>query len=391
MRLDGRDNSFRREGATPTDPVWLAGTIGAIYDCVLDPSRWQSVVGAITDHFSFACGTLSVMQLGPTTHQVVVNYRIDDAWIAAMPRYGRDSIDLWGGPERVAAFPIEEPMISTLVRPREQWSENAYYREILLPRGFTDGMVMCLIREQSTICYFGMPRHESNGPIRDSDVEGLRLIAPHLRRALTISNLFDLKAVETATFQSVLDTMGCAVVLVDGELGIVHANRSAGRMLDEHDLMREVRGRLSVAGPVAGNALRAAVAVAVNNEVHLAQRGIGIPVTGDSGQAAVLHVLPLERRIVRPQVTARAVAAIFVVTSAAHSTIDLVAALYTLTPAEAHVLSALCRGETLSKAAAASGVRLSTIKTHLKRMFSKTGCSRQAELVALVARHAIAF
>lgn len=54
---------------------------------------------------------------------------------------------------------------------------------------------------------------------------------------------------------------------------------------------------------------------------------------------------------------------------------------YGLTRAEARLLRALVQGEQLSTYAARVGVRMSTAKTHLQSLFSKTGEKRQADLI----------
>lgn len=65
------------------------------------------------------------------------------------------------------------------------------------------------------------------------------------------------------------------------------------------------------------------------------------------------------------------------------------AALFELTPAEARVLERICAGRTSAEAAEALGVRVSTVRTHLLRVFDKTGARRRADLVALVASFAL--
>jgi DNA-binding CsgD family transcriptional regulator len=60
--------------------------------------------------------------------------------------------------------------------------------------------------------------------------------------------------------------------------------------------------------------------------------------------------------------------------------------LYGLTRAEAAIAALLTQGCTAEEAAKRTGVTMNTIRTHLKRTLEKTGCRRQAELVALVLR-----
>lgn len=57
---------------------------------------------------------------------------------------------------------------------------------------------------------------------------------------------------------------------------------------------------------------------------------------------------------------------------------------YGLTRAEAKVAATASSGLTISEAAAQLGLSPNTVKTHLRRVFSKTGTSGQAELARLM-------
>jgi DNA-binding CsgD family transcriptional regulator len=59
---------------------------------------------------------------------------------------------------------------------------------------------------------------------------------------------------------------------------------------------------------------------------------------------------------------------------------------YSLTPAEAAVASALTRGRNVGEIAAESQTSVETVRTHVKRLLSKTGTDRQGELIALILR-----
>lgn len=64
--------------------------------------------------------------------------------------------------------------------------------------------------------------------------------------------------------------------------------------------------------------------------------------------------------------------------------VDVVEKLLGLTRSEARLACALARGTELAVAAQSMGVTLSTARTYLKVIFSKTGTNRQAELVRLI-------
>jgi DNA-binding CsgD family transcriptional regulator len=65
--------------------------------------------------------------------------------------------------------------------------------------------------------------------------------------------------------------------------------------------------------------------------------------------------------------------------------VEAVARHYQLTPAEMRVLLAAVEGGGGAEVARTLGISEPTVKTHLQRLFGKTGATRQAELVKLVA------
>jgi DNA-binding CsgD family transcriptional regulator len=64
---------------------------------------------------------------------------------------------------------------------------------------------------------------------------------------------------------------------------------------------------------------------------------------------------------------------------------EIIGSMYKLTPTELRVLRAIVDIGGVPEVAAALGVAATTIKTHLGRLFEKTGVGRQADLVKLVA------
>jgi DNA-binding CsgD family transcriptional regulator len=113
-----------------------------------------------------------------------------------------------------------------------------------------------------------------------------------------------------------------------------------------------------------------------------------VPLLARDGERYVAHVLPLtsgSRR--RAGAAYSAVAAVFVHKAALDtpSPPEIIAKTFKLTPAELRVLLAIVNIGGVPEVAAALGVADTTVKTHLGRLFEKTGTGRQADLVKLVA------
>jgi DNA-binding CsgD family transcriptional regulator len=368
----------------------LSDLIGMIYDCALDPAKWEPTLENINREFSFASCILGVIAPGATTNRCNVAVGYDPEWLAlgGAPAYTLESIALWGGEERASRFPLDEPIVGSQTRSYASRRSNRYFVDVLEPRGIHDGMIMTLAREPTLMGYAGFNRHFSAGAIGEVEVAAMRLLGPHFRRAVTISNLFDLKAVDASRFASTLDAFTFGVVLVGAGARILHANAAARSMLAARDPIRSDRGALALPSTTSNAALERAVLQALNDEAAMGGRGIAIPVRRAEGEPCLVHVLPLRRGEVRRGIDPQAAAAVFIApaTSPGRMPADALALLYDLTPAETRVFELTTAGMTPAEVGEHLGIARSTAKTHLLRVFEKTGCKRQADLGRLAAR-----
>ena len=358
--------------------------IGGIYDCVLNPGNWDAVLGAVCREFSFAGAMLGVLGLRSGAGIVEASYGFDADLVAASKALAPEIVAMWGGYARLQQYPLGEPIVlSQAAGPAIL--ENRYYREWGLPRGLIDQVALGIARDSSIIGNVGFGRHESAGEIGAAEVDGLRLLAPHFCRAVTIGNLLDMKIIEAATFGSVLDRFTFGIVLVDEHLGVVHPNAAAADMLAAGDPIRSEKGILSLAERTVQTALQRAVHQAASEGTDVGATGIGIPVRSTSGESLVIHVLPLGRGQLRRGITQRAAAALFIApgTTPPRTPIDALTLLYDLTPAEARVLELLAAGTTQAMIGRTLGIAPSTVKSHVLHLFDKTGCRRQVDLVRL--------
>jgi DNA-binding CsgD family transcriptional regulator/PAS domain-containing protein len=364
----------------------LSSLIGTIYDCVITPERWTRVLEEIRAELGFATAVLSAYSL--TDMRVGVNAASGTDVVQMTQNgveYAADIVELWGGVERIQQYPLGEPIVQSQAVPRDVIFGNRYYLEWALPKGLFDAVGVGLVRDQTMIGNAIFSQHQSVGAIDDAQVTGLRLLAPHIRRAVTISNLFDMKTVEAATFAATVEALTVGVVLADENSKIVHTNAAATAMLAAGDPIVVRQGRIAVQSATTTSTLQSAVAQAAKDEAVLGQKGIGIPIPRSGGDPLVIHVLPLRRSRVRSGLIQRAAAALFVAPASAPRQLphDALTQLYDLTPAEVRIFELICEGQTQTAISELLGIAVSTVKTHLLHVFDKTGCRRQIDLMRL--------
>lgn len=360
--------------------------IGAIYDATIEPALWQAVVDRIRERFRFQLAVLAINRLPDMSPVLQIASNVPP-WFAQHAGDYTDAIpELWGGLGVIARLPLEEPIIQSQVHDFRQHPENRWYKEWSVPQGLVDQVVIGLVNDPTTVASLGMGVHHSRPPVTSDELDELRLLAPHLRRAATISNLLGAAGAEAATFRAAFDAIGTGGLIVDADLTIRHANRAADAMLRTGDPIRSHDGRLQIAHDVVPGRLEEAVqAMASLPEIELGRRGVSIPARRDDGTAVSLHVMPLERRTVPTGTAEGAAAAVFIAdgaTSWATAT-DTVAILHDLTPAEARVFELVAAGRTSQQIAKELGIAASTLRTHLLRVFNKTGRHSRTQLVRL--------
>jgi DNA-binding CsgD family transcriptional regulator len=270
----------------------------------------------------------------------------------------------------------------------DEFAESRFFREWAKPLGLLDTSSSCLMKSPTRFAMAAcmLPRISTE---RDKEL-GL-LLAPHIRRAVTISDLLDSRLVELGYLEKALSALTIGVVITDEQARILFANDTAEALFSKGSSIQSKDGVLRTHSSATTAALCKAIGQAVREEAGLGIAGIGIPAPDIAGSAgSVMHVLPLERRGGGAVPGGRQVA-IFVAESDRQSFVpmDVLAAVYGLTYTESLVLMRVGKGEMCEEIAVAMNVAESTVRTHLNRLLTKTGKRRQAELVKLVEQFSV--
>ncbi|HEU5442899.1 MAG TPA: PAS and helix-turn-helix domain-containing protein, partial [Steroidobacteraceae bacterium] len=179
-----------------------------------------------------------------------------------------------------------------------------------------------------------------------------------------------------------------AVIFVDREGRLVHANEPAARMLGANDVLGWSGGKPRPRDERAAAHLEAILASAHPGHPAAGCCVLAVPHCAQGGERMMVHVLPLSggtRRHVTGPSTAAAAIIVSQRTSDLPQRLQSAARLYALTPAESRVLGMLLTGCTIGAAARALGIKEATVKTHLQHVFDKTGTRRQIDLAQRIA------
>ena len=364
------------------DQQQLSDLIGVIYDAAIDPSLWDGAIERAAYFVGGAGGGLFCKDVG--VHHAVIPHSFGFQFPLRVELFRQ----IYPAAEGHFLGDLEQPIATTDLMPFAELAESELYRQWAQPHGFVDFVSAVVDRTTISAAIFGVFRHQRDGMVDDQARRHMRLIAPHIRRAILIGRMFEFKAAEVATFVDTLDGLGAGMYLVDADGRLIHANAAGNAILGAGDILSAVRGRLVATDATVDQALREVFAAAGQGDAALGTKGIAVPLIGTDGERHVAHVLPLTSGARRSAgVAYAAVAALFVrkATLAVASAPQAIGSAFKLTPTELRVLLAIVEVGGIPEVATAFGVAETTVRTHVGRLFEKTGTARQADLVKLVA------
>jgi DNA-binding CsgD family transcriptional regulator len=364
----------------------LSRLIGDIYDAALNPALWRDALRK-TARFvhGSAAGLLSkdaVSKVGDAHYHVGV----DEHYI----RLYRETHWKFDPLSPLLFFDVARVTSRSECVPDDEFFQSRFYREWVEPQGWIDAANVVLEKSGTSCSIFSVIRSRADGTVDDRMRRCMDIVVPHMCRAVLIGRAIDLKRAEAATFADALDDLPAGMFLIGKDARIKHANAAGQAMLEAGDILRSTGGRLFASDRRADEALREVFVAAVDGDTALGVKGVAVPLIAENGKRHVAHALPLTAGARRQTgETYAATAALFVrgATLDSPPALEVIARRYQLTPTELRVLLAIVEVGGTPKVAEALGVSPSTVRTHLKSLFSKTGTRRQADLVKLVAAH----
>lgn len=361
----------------------LSSIIGDIYDCTLNPSGWTAVLTRIATAVDAAYTTISLASTSDLQGRMAAH----SPWDKEQLRILNDEYGVHGIPglSTVLFGDVDTPWATLSSMTEDDFQQSPFYKNWVKPQGLRDGCITKFAHTADRIGLIGAVTRANRDIVTADERHFLSLLSPHLRRAALIGDLLDQSRVMTSLYKTALDRLETAVVLSDASATVLYANGQAQSMFSAGRPIISASGKLKAANDRATAALVDALARTTGDEGSLGRRGIGIPVSAQGEAPAVAYVLPLtlgsERAVYRP-----ATAAVFISTAAksAPPPETTLITLFDLTPAEARVMTQIGSGSSSVETAKTLNISENTLKTHLGRVFSKTGSERQADLLKIL-------
>jgi PAS domain-containing protein len=268
----------------------LSALIGAIYDATIDPSQWSATLPRLAQFVGGPAASLFSKDATSKTGSVAYGSGIDPKFEQL---YFKKYIKL--DPATTGHFFAEvgTPTSTADIIPYDEFLETRFYNEWAKPQGLVDFLSAVLDKSATSVAMFGVFRHRKDGLVDEEARRRMRLVVPHVRRAVLINRLIDLKQTEAAAFADTFDGLSAGLFLVDAHGHIVHANAAGLAMLNAADFLRPNGGRLIAADPETDRLLQEVFTASGNGDAAVGAKGIALPLIARDKERYVAHVLPL--------------------------------------------------------------------------------------------------
>jgi len=348
--------------------------VDRIYEAAVVAPEWPSLLSEFAVHIGGFMGMIFTSNPGKTAWVTSPGYEdrferyIASGFSAQDPRISRaierglvgqmvSDLDLFT-PDEIA----NDPMYQYFRTRGAGWAVGCMFN---VPSG--DAIVLSFERAQSL------------GPYDRATIDYTDRFRPHFARAALMAARLGLERIRAAT--DALKSIGLAAAVTGFNKKIISANSLFQELMPSQ--VQDRRDRVRLTHPGSDQLLANALDEIARKGNYASILSIPVPAREDR-PAFVLHTVPIRRPASDIFTNAHCLLVATPLTRKEAPPVALLQGLFDLTPAEARVAHGLAGGDTLTELAPQFGVEVSTLRVQLKSVFTKTGLSRQSDLVALL-------
>ena len=354
--------------------------ISCIYDAALDPDQWNNVIEKMVIAFRAEQDYMRVINTKSSQVQHVYAHNKEAQWEQPYKNY----------------YIHKDPWLNDILKRKEttiscthhhlsnkEYEQLEFYRDFVLPQKNHYGMGGRINIEDNLESFLGIKRDKKRQGFENEYLEALRLFVPHIQKALLINEKTRSLEIEKSSFSDSLNLINSSLILVNKSGQVLFINSQAEKFIkkqtdisiknhyvfirsQENDKLQKLIYQASHGSTKQGGAMCFTDPVTQSPISILAS-----PINPD-----MVHIDTQSNENV-----------LLVLSTNQHQKLlptELLAALYKLAPSEARLAAYLCRGLTLDEISEELELSKNTLKSQLRSCFTKTGVSRQAELIRLI-------
>jgi DNA-binding CsgD family transcriptional regulator len=363
----------------------LAPVIELIYEAMLDPAQWPRALAAVAQAVDGRLPMLHHHDTRAHAGRFLLHAGYDPATVQSYrDYYSARNVWLSTGARLLGSRTVRS---SHMMCSRRELLRSEWYCDFLQPLGISQAVGGTLIsHDEGAFSCITILRGPQSGDFSERELRILESLVPHLRRALQVHARLMESVTRERLWLEALEKAAVGVLLVTATWKVLYANPAARTILDTAGGLVLDRRGIRASNRDYTARLQALIGRAAQTAARRALHAGGVlRLPRPNGHMPLeVTISPLSPNDV-PPLGESAVAALYLQESGrrAGSVAAALACEYGLTPGETRVFEVLASGISGKQAAEKLGISYNTLKTHLQRLFMKTGTRKQVELIHL--------
>lgn len=361
-------------------PERQSALIESVYAAALEPQAWQSFIQALGDSCRSAVAFYMLPAEQSVQAQVGLHYGHDESYLLGYERYSVEgnllALQLQRNPSEV--------VICRDLCAREELLRCPFYASWMRPQGFGSTASLRLTEDPASLFSLSLLRRSMTDLFDVEHREALKRLSPHLRRAVAIARQMQRLQAQQRWQTELIGQLQLPLFVLDAQARIESLNPGAEALLGCGRGLLSSRRCLRLADAEDQRRFDVALAQAAGT-AGTRQAGGFVLRGGSLGPRLRLTLCPLpDAQQPFGQLGAQVLLLVHDPAAAPPLNETAVREAFDLSGAEARLALQLCAGLSVEQAAAANGVRVSTVRSQLHSLLLKTGTQRQADLVRLL-------
>lgn len=364
--------------------------LDTLYRAAAEPAHWQAVLHQLVEILDARSARLLVLDRKAASVQtgVVINH-CEHYYQQYVDHY----VNLCPWRPELAQKPSGQ-LYSTYLDfscRQPDFLKSRFFNEWAGPQGIHHGMLGTVYQDPDCTVQLLVQRTDGPGHFSREETRAMNTLVPHLQHVCQLRRLYEDNQLRSGAMVRSAETLASPFLLLDASHRVIYLSPRAEALIQASTIMRLQQNRLRLCAPAAQHQFQTACTEAaraldpvpggVRNgtpplRLHCPEHGNIwlriLPVQGDDvpllfTPRRAFVVVQLQPAAQRPAISSAQLQHLF-----------------DLTPREAHIACRLAEGDSVQHIAEVSQTQESTVRTHLKRLFLKTGTHSQADLVRCV-------
>jgi len=362
--------------------VTVLELVDLIYRAAGDPAGWGSLCHRLGEVCDGTTTNVIHRQIPSQQSNVSDGWNVDPACVSEYESY-YGSRNIWRT-FRPHLLSTESVNTSEMMCPEELLLRSEFYNDFLRRHDLFHCLVATLRNDETTSSYLTIERPKSSEGFGDEHCRLLRLLVPHLARALQLHDRIQGLEKKADVLEESLDRVSAAIALVDSRGRVLYLNRPAAALFQQQKYLWLTPAGIQVARTSEHKYLTCLIRGATGTGSGAALHPGGTMNISRDGYHRPLHVLVSPLRTDALYLGKATPTAIIFITDPERKPwmpTEWLQQLYGLTPAEARLAQLLASGNSLKEASEQLEVAMSTVRSQLNSVFAKTNTKRQSELM----------